>query len=244
MHRLAGSRCCCCCSPRSWSPEPPGQGQSTAKPGVGARAAGCSRSARPTAISTCRRSTPEARTSHARPQEKEKDLGKAKLMGFFDFFKYKYQVNVDGTVAAYRYPYLMLGDSLVLKQDLPYYEHFYVALKPWKHYVPIKRNLSDLLEKVKWSKENDEEAKKITKKGHLLLGTCYSHIGLTASITEFYRNMQSASSASLRSVMEWNLFLRQMITHSSASATGKGLQGKSFKVAEIPTPVYASYIFK
>lgn len=61
-------------------------------------------------------------------------------------------MNVDGTVAAYRYPYLMLGDSLVLKQESPYYEHFYVALKPWKHYVPIKRNLGDLLEKVKWAK--------------------------------------------------------------------------------------------
>ena len=67
-------------------------------------------------------------------------------------FQYKYQVNVDGTVAAYRYPYLMLGDSLVLKQDSPYYEHFYMALKAWKHYVPIKRNLADLLEKVKWAK--------------------------------------------------------------------------------------------
>ncbi|XP_055128995.1 protein O-glucosyltransferase 3 isoform X2 [Symphalangus syndactylus] len=89
-------------------------------------------------------------------QEKEKELGKAKLMGFFDFFKYKYQVNVDGTVAAYRYPYLMLGDSLVLKQDSPYYEHFYMALEPWKHYVPIKRNLSDLLEKVKWAKKYAE----------------------------------------------------------------------------------------
>ncbi|XP_075402673.1 protein O-glucosyltransferase 3 isoform X1 [Tenrec ecaudatus] len=100
-------------------------------------------------------------------QEKEEELGKAKLMGFFDFFKYKYQVNVDGTVAAYRFPYLMLGDSLVLKQDSPYYEHFYTALTPWKHYVPIKRNLSDLLEKVKWAKENDEEAKKIAKEGQL-----------------------------------------------------------------------------
>ncbi|XP_037601132.1 protein O-glucosyltransferase 3 isoform X3 [Cebus imitator] len=82
--------------------------------------------------------------------------------------KYKYQVNVDGTVAAYRYPYLMLGDSLVLKQDSPYYEHFYTALEPWKHYVPIKRNLGDLLEKVKWAKENDEEAKKIAKEGQLM----------------------------------------------------------------------------
>lgn len=40
----------------------------------------------------------------------------------------------------------------------------YMALKPWKHYVPIKRNLSDLLEKIEWAKEHDEEAKKIAKR--------------------------------------------------------------------------------
>ncbi|NWR60348.1 KDEL2 protein, partial [Bucorvus abyssinicus] len=101
-------------------------------------------------------------------REKEKELGKVQLMGFFDFFKYKYQVNVDGTVAAYRFPYLLLGDSLVLKQDSKYYEHFYIGLKPWKHYVPVKRNLEDLLEKIKWAKENDEEARKIAKEGQLM----------------------------------------------------------------------------
>ncbi|XP_029458330.1 protein O-glucosyltransferase 3 isoform X2 [Rhinatrema bivittatum] len=82
--------------------------------------------------------------------------------------KYKYQVNVDGTVAAYRFPYLMLGDSLVLKQDSPYYEHFYHALKPWKHYVPINRSLRDLLEQVEWAKANDDEAKRIAREGQLL----------------------------------------------------------------------------
>ncbi|XP_074917790.1 protein O-glucosyltransferase 3-like isoform X2 [Chelonoidis abingdonii] len=101
-------------------------------------------------------------------RDKEKELGKAQLMGFFDFFKYKYQVNVDGTVAAYRFPYLMLGDSLVLKQTSQYYEHFYSGLKPWKHYVPIKRSLDDLLEKIKWAKVNDEEARKIAREGQLV----------------------------------------------------------------------------
>ncbi|KAI4555560.1 hypothetical protein MJG53_019250 [Ovis ammon polii x Ovis aries] len=81
--------------------------------------------------------------------------------------QHKYQVIVDGTMAAYRYPYLMLGDSLVLKQDSPYYEHFYMALKPWKHYIPIKRNLSDPVEKVEWAQENDGEAEKTAKEGQL-----------------------------------------------------------------------------
>ncbi|XP_072291622.1 protein O-glucosyltransferase 3 [Eucyclogobius newberryi] len=98
-------------------------------------------------------------------RDREKEVGKAPLVGFFDFFKYKYQVNIDGTVAAYRFPYLMLGESLVLKQDSHYYEHFYIHLKPGTHYIPVKRDLSDLLDKIRWAKENDAEVQKVARTG-------------------------------------------------------------------------------
>ncbi|KAG1665371.1 KDEL motif-containing protein 1 [Nymphon striatum] len=54
-------------------------------------------------------------------------------ISFFDFSRlvFKYQINIDGTVAAYRFPYLLAGDSVVLKQESPYYEHFYGELRPW-----------------------------------------------------------------------------------------------------------------
>ena len=79
-------------------------------------------------------------------------------------FQYKYQINIDGTVAAYRFPYLLAGDSLVLKQDSPYYEFFYNELKPYEHYVPFNRDLSDLLEKVQWAKEHDKEVSHVKVK--------------------------------------------------------------------------------
>ncbi|XP_061924453.1 protein O-glucosyltransferase 2 [Entelurus aequoreus] len=88
-----------------------------------------------------------------------------KHVSFFDFFKYKYQINIDGTVAAYRLPYLLAGDSVVLKQDSGYYEHFYNQLAPWEHYIPVRADLQDLLEKIQWAKEHDHEAKKIALTG-------------------------------------------------------------------------------
>lgn len=88
---------------------------------------------------------------------------KHKHISFFEFFTYKYQLNVDGTVAAYRFPYLLAGNSLVLKQDSPFYEHFYSKLEPWTHYVPLKRDLSDVVEKVQWAREHDEEAQVIVR---------------------------------------------------------------------------------
>lgn len=68
---------------------------------------------------------------------------------------------MDGVVAAYRFPYLLASDSLVFKQDSGFYEHFYSKLTPYKHYVPFKRDLSDLIERLQWAKENDDRAREI-----------------------------------------------------------------------------------
>lgn len=80
------------------------------------------------------------------------------------FFEYKYQINIDGTVAAYRLPYLLGGNSVVLKQNSPYYEHFYNELRAFVHYVPFHRDPKlDLKEKVQWLIKNDDEAEEIMK---------------------------------------------------------------------------------
>ncbi|XP_077982312.1 protein O-glucosyltransferase 2-like [Glandiceps talaboti] len=88
---------------------------------------------------------------------------KVSHISFFDFFKYKYQINIDGTVAAYRFPYLMAGDSVVFKHESIYYEHFYKSLKQWVHFIPFKKDLSDLVEKISWAKDHDEEAYQIAE---------------------------------------------------------------------------------
>lgn len=89
-------------------------------------------------------------------REEEQKYGKAPYISFFKFFDYKYLINVDGTVAAYRLPYLLAGDSLLLKQDSPFYEHFYKKMIANEHYLPFKRDLSNLVEQIKWAKENEE----------------------------------------------------------------------------------------
>lgn len=96
--------------------------------------------------------------------EIEKFGPKVPHISFFDFFKFKYQLNLDGTVAAYRFPYLLAGNSAVLKQDSPYYEHFYRKLKEFEHYVPFNRKPHvDLVEKVLWLKNHDESGEKIMR---------------------------------------------------------------------------------
>jgi hypothetical protein len=53
-------------------------------------------------------------------REAEAELGRAPYVGFFDFFDHKYQMNIDGTVAAYRLPYLLAGNGVVFKQESEY----------------------------------------------------------------------------------------------------------------------------
>lgn len=81
------------------------------------------------------------------------------------FFQYKYQLNLDGTVAAFRFPYLLVGGSLVFKQKSKYYEHFYSDLTENIHYIPVKQDLSDIIEKVNWALKHDNAAKEIARKG-------------------------------------------------------------------------------
>lgn len=74
-------------------------------------------------------------------------------------------MNIDGSVAAYRLPFLLAGNSLVFKQDSDYYEFFYDKLTPGVHYIPVKSSLSDLVEKIRWAMKNDEKAFEISKNG-------------------------------------------------------------------------------
>ncbi|KAK7115228.1 protein O-glucosyltransferase 2-like [Littorina saxatilis] len=97
------------------------------------------------------------------PKNEEKYGPTVKPVSFFDFFKSKYQLNIDGTVAAYRFPYLLAGDAVVLKQDSEYYEHFYKRLSPWRHYIPLKRDLSDIFDQIKWARNHDDEAHAIAQ---------------------------------------------------------------------------------
>ncbi|XP_064466655.1 protein O-glucosyltransferase 2-like [Ornithodoros turicata] len=132
-------------------------------------------------------------------RDQEKEYGpRVDHVSFFHFFKYKYQINVDGTVAAYRMPYLLAGNGLVLKQDSEYYEHFYADLVPMQHYVPFRQNLTDLVEKILWARNNDEKAYRISKEAgqfaldHLLphhVFCYYTHL-----LNEFARRLVHAPS--------------------------------------------------
>ena len=76
-----------------------------------------------------------------------------------DQFRYKYVVQVDGNITAWRYKTLLVSNSVVFKQESPYYEYYYAHLKPYEHYIPIGPYCEDIGGKVEWAMENDEECR-------------------------------------------------------------------------------------
>ena len=77
---------------------------------------------------------------------------------------YKYLPVLDGVMCTYPgYQWRLLSNSVAFKQESDEMQWFYNALKPYVHFVPLKNDLSDTLEKVTWAVENDEKCKQIAQ---------------------------------------------------------------------------------
>jgi hypothetical protein len=78
-------------------------------------------------------------------------------MPFEHFSHYKYILHIDGNVAAYRLAKSMLLGSTILLQESGSTLWFQHLMKPWVHYVPVKDELNDLIDQIKWCNRHEKE---------------------------------------------------------------------------------------
>jgi hypothetical protein len=76
---------------------------------------------------------------------------------------YKYILNIDGHVSAFRLSFELAMNSVILLVKSPWKIWYSNMLKEYIHYVPISEDLSDLITQIEWCKKNDKECKKIAK---------------------------------------------------------------------------------
>lgn len=70
----------------------------------------------------------------------------------------KYLPVLDGHMCTYPgYQWRLLSNSVCLKQESDQIQWFYRALIPFVHYIPVKNDMSDLVEQINWAKEHDAE---------------------------------------------------------------------------------------
>lgn len=76
---------------------------------------------------------------------------------------YKYLINVDGHVSAFRMSLeLSMGCCVLMVESAEKWKMWFSdMLEPYVHFVPIKSDLSDLIDQIKWCQKNDDKCKKM-----------------------------------------------------------------------------------
>ena len=81
---------------------------------------------------------------------------------------------MDGATASWRECRILASGSVLLRVEGKFSVWYDSIIKPWIHYVPIKKDLSDLVEKIQWLRNNDKAAKKITENARKFVLTYFS----------------------------------------------------------------------
>jgi hypothetical protein len=78
--------------------------------------------------------------------------------------RHRYLIDVDGNSCSYSRCYWgLLGNSVLLKQVTDETQWYYGSLRPYQHFIPVKRDLSDLLAQLAWARAHDDECRKISR---------------------------------------------------------------------------------
>lgn len=81
-----------------------------------------------------------------------------------EFLACKYLPYVDGYMtAAPALQWRLLSNSVTFKPETNEIQWFYRALEPYVHYIPVKTDLSDLIEKFDWAKSHDSQCEQIAR---------------------------------------------------------------------------------
>lgn len=74
---------------------------------------------------------------------------------------HKYVINIEGNIAAFRLTLELSYGSVILFVQNDFSLWYQKLLKPWVHYVPVKPDLSDLMEQISWCRSHDDECRVI-----------------------------------------------------------------------------------
>jgi len=99
-----------------------------------------------------------------RPKNFGFDAGKHHFTPIYEQSKYKYLIYVDGHCAACRYGFMMRLGSVILKvapRQVADTMWYFPLLQPYVDHVPVKADLSDLEEKIRWCRQNDDKCREI-----------------------------------------------------------------------------------
>merc|ERR1712048_822855 len=93
---------------------------------------------------------------------------RSKAVTFADTMpKYKFVLNVAAVLSSWRVPQLLSSGALVFLQENSDMDLIHAWMTPWVHFVPVRNDLSDLVQKVDYMIAHDGEAQRIANAGYM-----------------------------------------------------------------------------
>ena len=134
---------------------------------------------------------PRQRAIRLLQKRKDSDV-KFGFVPWFEFAQNRYILSLAGNTYSSLFKHALRSGSCILRQEERMFEWFEPFLEEWTHYVPVRWDLSDLLDKLDWAKKHDEEAKKISENARQLgkylfseeILSCYTYCGIS-----YFRNL-------------------------------------------------------
>lgn len=78
---------------------------------------------------------------------------------------FRYLMSTDGsTIDDTRIYWMLSSGSVVFKQITPLLPYGIPGLEPWKHFVPVREDLADLLAKVRWARAHDAACREMAER--------------------------------------------------------------------------------
>lgn len=147
---------------------------------------------------------------------------------------FKYIVNVDGHVSAFRLSLELSMGSVVLLQKSKYRVWFRSYLVEYEHYVPIEEDLSDLYEKIRWCKEHDKECKTIAQNARQFYDTYLSKKGTLDFVQKLFCEIKEKTGT--------YFYNYKSIKHILYEKQLEHLSIKNDKDSKLINPVYSKLI--
>jgi Glycosyl transferase family 90 len=107
-----------------------------------------------------------------------------------DISKYRYQLDLGGAGGTSWTGTLekLMMPGVLFHHETPAKDWYYDRLVPWKHYIPIKTDLSNLRDRYEWAVKNDKKAKQISKSASLFARNILSKEAMEMEHNLFFGN--------------------------------------------------------
>jgi hypothetical protein len=98
-----------------------------------------------------------------------------KKIEFFEFGKYRYILDMDGNSWSDRFIHLLSLGSTIFKQTSDFEDIATLKTRPFVHYIPIKKNLSNLEAAVRHCRSNPVYCQKVAENGVRFIEEEFTH---------------------------------------------------------------------